>query len=130
MLFRSETASADLIELRCDGITYIHEKGLGVAPLEATDTRIIKVNVMHEVVGNLESNTLHGKRTAPVLINEESFEATLLHGFNYKGTYIYGEKVFINRYTGTIVSFYVSSGQDTGGPPAFVGTCKKGTRKF
>jgi hypothetical protein len=123
-----ETIAAAPIELRCDGTTYIYENGFGVTtPLEANDARIIKVDLINNL---LESSTFYGNRVGKAGIDEESFQATLFHGFYYKGTYIYGEKVFINRYTGYIISMYVSSKDDTRGYGAFSGTCKKGTKKF
>src|SRR5262249_1218615 len=105
-----EPVTAVPIELRCDGTTYIYEMGFGVPALEANDTRIIKVDLINKL---LESSTFHGNRVGKAEVDEESFQVILFHGFYYKGTYIYGEKVFINRYTGDIVAFYISSKNDT-----------------
>jgi hypothetical protein len=128
MITPFDARAGSLLELRCEGITYIYENGFGFGrPLEANDTRIIKVNLTNNI---LETSTFHGNRIAKAEIGEDLFSAVLFHGFYYKGTYVYGEKVFINRYTGEINSMYLLSKDETKGYGAFSGTCRKGTKRF
>jgi hypothetical protein len=122
-------APADLVELRCDGTSYWYQDGFGAgAPIRAETTRIVKVDLASR---KLTSDTLHGHRAAEVDVKEGSFSATLIHGFDHKGTRVYGEVVYINRYTGEMSSQYIlSTDRDGKGYMAFVGECRRAERRF